>query len=68
MEDNEVEHAPDFKHCFVDVNEFAVYAEFEVWGLRAVKLFLQRLSHGQKIIMLYKQRNSCVNKLQPNIM
>lgn len=55
---NAMEYAPDFQHCFVDMYELAIYAKFEIWGLRAVKLFLQRLSHGQEIIMLYKQSNT----------
>lgn len=53
-----MEYAPDFQHCFVDMYELAIYAKFEIWGLRAVELFLQRLSHGQEIIMLYKQSNT----------
>lgn len=62
-----MEYTPDFKHCFVDIYELAIYAEFEVRCLRAVKLLLQRLGHGQEIIMLYKQSNSYVNTLQQNV-
>lgn len=56
-----VDHKPDFKHRFVDMNEFSIYAEFEVGCFRAVKLFFQWLGNRQEIILLYKQSNRVIN-------
>lgn len=47
---------PDFENCFVNIDIFAVNAELEVSCLWVVKLFLQRLRHGQEVIMLWREK------------
>lgn len=47
----------------MDVDVFAVNAELEVSGLRVVELSLQRLSHGQIVVMLWGNKEHTHRKL-----
>lgn len=44
--------APDLQHSFVNVNAFALYAEFQISRFWTVKLFPQSLRNSQEVIML----------------
>lgn len=47
-----VRSSPDFENSFMDMDVLPVDAEFEVRGLRIVKLFFKGLGHSQEVIML----------------
>lgn len=47
-----VRSSPDFENSFMDMDVLPVDAEFEVRGLRTVKLFFKGLGHSQEVIML----------------